>query len=87
MKPANDRFNGKVTLLQKVRSIRALARGEKALLERGYDPVGAVDLIYQRAIKFYDQVFPNDEADFRQMLVDRYNRQKVRALTRPDEFA
>lgn len=60
-----------------VRSIRALSRAEAQYANQGYDPVEAAHLIYDRAISYYDSVFPADEVNFRQMLLNR--REKVLA--------
>lgn len=70
---------------QKARSIRALARAEKHYESLGYDPVEAVHLIYKRALKYYDNVFPEDEVGFRESLVRRYDKQLTKA-TRKEKF-
>lgn len=62
-----------------VRSIRALSLAEKSYLDRGYDPVESVKVVYERAVGYYDSVFPEDEVGFRQMLLNRYERQLFRA--------
>lgn len=68
-----------LTIMQCVRSIGALARAEKQYAEQGYDPVEAAHLIYDRALSFYDSVFPTDEPDFRRMLMNRRERVLKRA--------
>jgi ABC-type anion transport system duplicated permease subunit len=57
-----------------LKSIRALARAESYYLSMGYDPVEAVTMIYDRALRYYDSVFPEDEVEFRTMLVNRRER-------------
>lgn len=69
-----------LTNTEKARSIRALARAEKHYDSLGYDPVEAVELIYGRAMRYYDNVFPMDEVGFRETLVKRYNRQLGKAM-------
>ena len=69
-----------LTITSKARSIRALARAEQHYESLGYDPVEAAHLIYDRAIGFYDAVFPEDEVNFRQMLLDRKERVLKRAM-------
>jgi hypothetical protein len=62
------------TFMNKVRSVKALAEAEKHYLELGYDPVEAITMIYDRALRYYDSVFPEDEVEFRTMLVNRRER-------------
>ena len=68
-----------LTPVQAARSIRALARAEKHYESLGYDPEEAVQLIYNRALRYYENVFPEDEVGFRDILLRRYERQLVRA--------
>jgi hypothetical protein len=63
-----------LTITDKARSIRALARAESYYLSLGYDPVEAITMIYDRALSYYDSVFPEDEVEFRTMLVNRRER-------------
>lgn len=80
LREGQDKPNsGPLSVTTKARSIRALARAEKHYESLGYDPEEAVRLIYNRAINYYDSVFPQDEVGFRQILLNRYERQMVRA--------
>ena len=55
----------------KMRAIKALRAAEKHHYKLGYDPVQSVDIIYKRALDFYDQAFPEDEAEFRSWILAR----------------
>ena len=59
------------TNLNKARSIKALRAAERYYLDQGYDPVEAMHLIYDRAVSYYDNVFPEDEVGFRDTLLRR----------------
>lgn len=53
------------------RSIKALRAAERHYLKLGYDPVEAMHMIYDRAVSYYDSVFPEDEVGFRDVLLRR----------------
>ncbi len=53
------------------KSIKALRRAERHYLGLGYDPVESMHIVYDRAVRYYDSVFPNDEVSFRDTLIRR----------------
>lgn len=53
------------------KSIKALRQAEKYYIKQGYDPVEAMHLVYDRAVSYYDNVFPGDEVGFRETLLRR----------------
>ncbi len=56
------------------KSLRVLKSAYQSYLDRGYDPVESCEIVYDRAICFYDSVFVEDEMQFRQKLVNRRNK-------------
>lgn len=60
-----------ITRMDFARSIKALRRAERHYLNQGYDPVEAMHLVYDRAVGYYDNVFPEDEVGFRDTLLRR----------------
>ncbi len=82
----------------KMRAIKALRQAEKHYYSLGYDPVESVTMIYRRALDCYDRSFPNDEADFRQWILNRQEKsmrvavellkreKQLKPLVIPDNF-
>lgn len=68
-----------LTNTQRAESVKALLRAEKHYQKQGYDPVDAVQMIYERALSYYDKVFDEDEVGFRATLLRRREKSLKRA--------
>ncbi len=60
--------NGLFTFGEKMRVLRKLHELEFSALDRGAAPEEAVLIVYQRALDFYDSVWPEDEGGFRETI-------------------